>query len=66
MNTPTRPPWWVSLIAETPDEAKARTAIADAMFAAVERAVFDPKHELHRQTFGFYRPEREQKETRRR
>jgi hypothetical protein len=47
-------PWFVACIASPPERTRAPTAIETAMRKAVAKAIFDPKHELHRQTFGFY------------
>jgi hypothetical protein len=49
-----RRPWYVALIAAQPERAKVPTALEDALFSAVERALYDRRHPLHRQTFGFY------------
>jgi hypothetical protein len=51
-----RRPWYVALIAAQPERAKVPTALEDALFGTVERALYDPRHALHRQTFGYYRP----------
>ena len=48
-------PWYVALIATQPERAKVPTAIEDALFTAVKRALYDPHHALHQQTLGFYR-----------
>jgi hypothetical protein len=53
-NIEIRRPWYVALIAAQPERTKAPTALEDALFSAVERALYDPRHRLHRQTFGFY------------
>jgi hypothetical protein len=45
-------PWFLALMAE-PSE-RPTTAIASAMYLAVEKALYDPRHPLCRQTFGFY------------
>jgi hypothetical protein len=50
-------PWWISLIADA-STWRAHTAIADAMLAALERALVSPKHPLHSQSFGYYARER--------
>jgi hypothetical protein len=49
-----RRPWYVAFLAEPPARAKVPTALEDALFSAVERALYDPRHALHRQTFGYY------------
>ena len=49
-----RRPWYVAFIGARPERAKAPTALEDALFNAVERALYDRRHPLHRQTFGFY------------
>jgi hypothetical protein len=46
-------PWWARLVID-PDCERPRTALAAALLRALERALFNPKHELHRQTFGYY------------
>jgi hypothetical protein len=53
-NIEIRRPWYVALIAARPERAKVSTALEDALLSAVERALYDPRHRLHRQTFGFY------------
>jgi hypothetical protein len=45
--------WWIRFVAD-PDCARPKTAIAAAMLRAVERALFNPRSELHARTFGFY------------
>jgi hypothetical protein len=47
-------PWFVALVAAHPERTKAPTALEDALLSAVERALYDPHHALHQQTFGFY------------
>jgi hypothetical protein len=49
-----RRPWYVAFIATQPERTKAPTALADALLSAVERALYDPHHPMHQQTFGFY------------
>ena len=49
-----KPPWYVALVAAPPERTKAPTALEAALFSAVERALYDPRHPLHQQTFGFY------------
>jgi hypothetical protein len=49
-----RHPWYVAFIAAQPERTKAPTALEAALFSAVERALYDPRHPLHQQTFGFY------------
>jgi hypothetical protein len=46
-------PWWIRLVAD-PDCSRPKTALAVALLHAVEKALFDPRSELHAQTFGFY------------
>jgi hypothetical protein len=46
--------WYVAAIATQPEQTKTPTAIADALHRALDRAIYDPRHALHRQTFGFY------------
>ena len=53
-NMEIKPPWYVALVAAPPERTKAPTALEDALLSAVERALYDPRHPLHRQTFGFY------------
>jgi hypothetical protein len=48
-------PWYAAILAETPERAKVPTALEDALFGAVESALYDPRHALHQQTFGYYR-----------
>ena len=49
-----RRPWHVAFIAAHPERTKAPTALEDALLSAVERALYDRRHSLHQQTFGFY------------
>ena len=53
-NIEIRRPWYVAFIAAQPERAKVPTALEDALLSAVERALYDPHHALHQQTFGFY------------
>ena len=53
-NMEIKPPWYVALIAAPPERTKAPTALEAALLGAVERALYDPRHPLHQQTFGFY------------
>ena len=46
-------PWFIDLIAAPPE--RTGTAIEAALFRAVERALFNSRHELHRQVFDYYR-----------
>jgi hypothetical protein len=41
--------WFITLITEP--AARPQTALAAAMYRAVERALFNPRHRLHRQFF---------------
>jgi hypothetical protein len=50
----TRRLWYVASIATQSERTKAPTAIEDALRRALEKALYDPRHGLHRQTFGFY------------
>jgi hypothetical protein len=47
-------PWWVMLIVDASKRSAAPTAIEDALFHAVEKALYAPHHPLHLQTFGYY------------
>ena len=47
-------PWYVALVAAQSERTKAPTALEDALLSAVAKALYDPRHTLHRQTFGFY------------
>jgi len=53
-NIEIRRPWYVAFIATQPERTKAPTALEAALLSAVERALYDPRHPLHQQTFGFY------------
>jgi hypothetical protein len=46
------PSWCVALIADSAE--RPRTAIADAFYRALEHALFNPRHPIHSQTFGYY------------
>jgi hypothetical protein len=52
MNHQSMQPWIVALIAN--EAPRPQTAIASAMYAALERALYDRRSELHRRTFGWY------------
>ena len=47
-------PWFVAFIAAQPERAEAPTALEDALLSAVERALYNPRHRLHQEIFGFY------------
>jgi hypothetical protein len=51
-------PWFVRLITAPSEQARPRTAFADALYAALERALLDRRSAIHRQTFGWYDRER--------
>ena len=53
-NMEIKPPWYVALVAAPPERTKAPAALEAALFSAIERALYDPRHPLHQQTFGFY------------
>jgi hypothetical protein len=42
----------VALIADSTE--RPRTAIADAFYRALEHALFNPRHPIHSQMFGYY------------
>jgi hypothetical protein len=46
--------WCVVLV--TLERAKTGTALEAALLSAVERALYDPRHTLHRKTFGYLPP----------
>jgi hypothetical protein len=50
-------PWWISLI-DDGSASHAHTAVADAMLRAIERALYDRRTSINRQTFGWYERER--------
>jgi hypothetical protein len=50
-------PWFVMLISDDP-APRPRTAIADALLAALKKSMFDPKHQLHQRTFGYYQQQK--------
>ena len=54
-NARLKSPWYVAFIAAQPERTKVHTAIEAALFRALERALYDPRHALPRQTFGYYR-----------
>jgi hypothetical protein len=60
MNHQPLQPWYVALLIANPaSRSKVPTAIADAMFTAIERAFFNPRSAIHRQTVGYYDRERQ-------
>jgi hypothetical protein len=46
-------PWLVAALIADPSK-RPRTALADALLAALAKAVHDPGHPLCQQTFGYY------------
>ena len=46
-------PWFINLIAAPPE--RTGTALEAALLRAVEQALFNPRHELHRAMFDYYR-----------
>jgi hypothetical protein len=59
-------PWWVGFMATVPEKKKTPTAIADALIAAVKKALFNPRSALHRELFGFYARDEKSEEPARR
>ena len=39
-------PWYIAFLAAPPEQRKAPTAIEAALYRALEKALYDPRHEL--------------------
>jgi hypothetical protein len=50
MNYQPTSPWYLALIADP--SSRPNTALADALLAALEKAFFNPRHQLHRRFFN--------------